>query len=127
MRDEAGVIVACNGEIDNHRELRAWLEERGHVFTRHTDIAVIPPLYMELGEACLERLKGVFALAIWDPRNQTLLMARDRAGERHLYYAIDHGTVHFATELASLRAGATSPGSWIPTPCASTCAPATTP
>ena len=110
VENEQGVVVACNGEIDNHRELRAWLEERGYEFTRHTDIAVILPLYMELGEACVEQLKGVFALAIWDPRKRTLLLARDRAGERHLYYAIDQGTVHFATELAALRAGATAPG-----------------
>lgn len=98
----AGIVVACNGEIDNHRELRDWLAARGHEIALTTDVAVIAPLYLELGVAFLEKLQGVFALALWDPRTQQLLLARDRAGERHLYYAQVHGTTYFASELAAL-------------------------
>jgi len=69
LRDpSSGVIVVCNGEIDNHVELRAWLLERGHRVESDTDIAVIPGLYLHLGEAFVERLTGVFAIAVWDPR-----------------------------------------------------------
>ncbi|MDE3209944.1 MAG: asparagine synthetase B, partial [Pseudomonadota bacterium] len=70
MEAAGGIVVVCNGEIDNHRELRGWLEQRGHRFDRSTDVAVIAPLYLETGLAFVERLQGVFALAIWDPRTQ---------------------------------------------------------
>ncbi len=104
-----GIVVVCNGEIDNHRELRAWLEQRGHCLDRSTDVAVIAPLYQELGLAFVERLQGVFALAIWDPRQQLLMLARDRVGERHLHYALADGVVCFASELSALKAGQDSP------------------
>lgn len=109
MQDASGVVVVCNGEIDNHRELRRWLEARGHVIDRTSDVAVIGPLYLELGAGFAERLEGVFAIAIWDPRTQTLLLARDRIGERHLYYRHDAGSVLFASELSALRAGLGAP------------------
>jgi len=109
MHDQAtGVVVVCNGEIDNHRELRSWLEERGHVIDRTSDVAVIPPLYLELGADFAARLEGVFAIAIWDPRSHELLLTRDRIGERHLYYTRDQHGVFFSSELASLRAGLTT-------------------
>ena len=101
-----GIVVVCNGEIDNHRELRAWLEQRGHRIDRSTDVAVIAPLYQELGLAFVERLQGVFALAIWDPRQQLLILARDRVGERHLHYAhAADGVTCFASEPGALQAG----------------------
>src|SRR5204862_5217923 len=84
---ETGLLVACNGEIDNHHELRAWLEARGRNVAQATDIAVIPGLYLELGESFVGRLIGAFAVAIWDPRIGRLLLARDRAGERPLFFA----------------------------------------
>ena len=99
---EAGVIVACNGEIDNHRELRQSLAEAGHAITLSTDVAVLAPLYLEKGLDFLQHVQGVFALALWDNRQQRLILARDRAGERHLYYAIIGQTVYFASELAAL-------------------------
>ena len=106
LEGENGIVVVCNGEIDNHRELRAWLERRGHRIDRSTDVAVIAPLYLETGLSFVEHLQGVFALAIWDPRKQQLILARDRAGERHLYYshAADSVTC-FASELSALKAG----------------------
>ena len=102
IEHEAGIIVACNGEIDNHRLLRRSLGQAGHRITQTTDIAVIAPLYLEKGLRFLEHLQGVFALALWDNRAQRLILARDRAGERHLYYARSGQTIHFASELAAL-------------------------
>lgn len=100
---ETGVMMACNGEIDNHQELRAWLLERGRVVTQSTDVAVIPALYLELGAAFVERLQGAFAVAIWDPRDQSLVLARDRAGERPLFYRQNSdGVVVFASLIAAL-------------------------
>jgi len=99
-----GVVAVCNGEIDNHRELRAWLAARGRPVALATDIAVIPGLYLELGEPFVDRLVGAFAIALWDPRAGQLLLARDRAGERPLFYHVDGRLVRFATELAALAA-----------------------
>lgn len=101
--DEAsGVIVVCNGEIDNHKELRDWLEQRGRPVAHATDVAVIPHLYLELGERFVDRLVGAFAVAIWDPRRGRLLLARDRAGERPLFFSRRQGSLVFASEVAAL-------------------------
>src|SRR2546422_4971855 len=75
----SGITVVCNGEIDNHAELRRWLEARGHHIEVATDLSVIPGLYLELGDAFVERLVGVFAIGLWDPNRHRLLLARDRA------------------------------------------------
>ena len=99
---DSGVMMACNGEIDNHLELREWLLERGRTVEQSTDVAVIPGLYLELGDAFVERLKGAFAIALWDPREKKLLLARDRAGERPLFYSINDGIVAFASLIAAL-------------------------
>jgi len=99
-----GLLVVCNGEIDNHRELRAWLASRGRPVARETDVAVLPGLYLELKESFVERLEGAFAIAIWDPREEALLLARDRVGERPLFYLERDGAVHFATVIAALAA-----------------------
>lgn len=99
---ESGVIVVCNGEIDNHQEIRDWLAERGRAVEHTTDVAVIPQLYLELGARFPEKLVGAFAIAIWDPRSKTLLLARDRAGERPLYYRRQGDGFVFASELAAL-------------------------
>jgi asparagine synthase (glutamine-hydrolysing) len=99
---QGGVIAACNGEIDNHRQLRRTLAAAGHVITPTTDVAVLAPLYLEEGLSFLQHVQGVFALALWDPRHQRLVLARDRAGERHLYYALIGQSVYFASELAAL-------------------------
>lgn len=99
---KTGVVVACNGEIDNHRELRAWLTGRGHVIPQATDIAVIPALYLEHGEAFPEHLIGAFAVAVWDPRRPRVVLARDRAGEKPLFFAVRGDQVVFASELAGL-------------------------
>jgi asparagine synthase (glutamine-hydrolysing) len=101
---ESGVIAVCNGEIDNHHELSRWLAERGRPVKHKTDIAVIPGLYLELGEAFASRLVGAFAIAVWDPRYSRLTLVRDRAGERPLFYARNQNEIIFATEIAALVA-----------------------
>ncbi len=103
IRDPAtGIVVVCNGEIDNHSELRALLQAEGYEVPLATDVAVLPGLYDLLGDRCVERLIGVFALALWDPRYSRLLLARDRAGERSLFYQVDGSVVRFATELSAM-------------------------
>jgi asparagine synthase (glutamine-hydrolysing) len=106
---ETGVMMVCNGEIDNHAELRAWLADRGRTVEHATDVAVIPGLYLELGDAFVERLVGAFALAVWDPRKGRLLLARDRAGERPLFYSCRDGRISFASQAAALVAGSAEP------------------
>jgi len=103
MVDEAsGVVAVCNGEIDNHKELRQWLAERGRQVKQATDVAVIPGMYLELGEAFVEKLIGAFAIAVWDPRERRLTLARDRAGERPLFFSQSADSTLFATEIACL-------------------------
>jgi len=102
--EENRIIAVCNGEIDNHRELRRWLAERGRPVQRKTDVAVIPGLYLELGEAFASKLIGAFAIAVWDARNRRLTLVRDRAGERPLFFARHGKEVLFATEIAALVA-----------------------
>jgi asparagine synthase (glutamine-hydrolysing) len=99
---QSGVMAVCNGEIDNHAELRTWLNQRGRPVRQATDVAVIPGLYLELGEFFVERLVGAFAIALWDPRVRLLILARDRAGERPLFYWQTDRTVVFASELSGL-------------------------
>lgn len=102
IEGEQGTLVACNGEIDNHRELRSSLETSGHVVPEGSDVAVIGPLYQDRELGFLESLQGVFAIALWDSRRQRLVLARDRSGERHLHYTFADGVVYFASELAAL-------------------------
>jgi asparagine synthase (glutamine-hydrolysing) len=101
---QSGVVAVCNGEIDNHRELRQWLAERGRPVIQATDVAVIPGLYAELGPSFPEKLIGAFAVAAWDPHARRLVLARDRAGERPLFFATHEGEIIFATELAAIVA-----------------------
>lgn len=104
-----GVLVVCNGEIDNHRELRSWLIARGRSVAGETDVAVLPGLYLELGERFVERLVGAFAIAVWDPRERRLLLTRDRVGERPLFYREHEGEVRFATVVSALAGVGLSP------------------
>lgn len=97
-------VLVCNGEIYNHRSLREDLLERGHRFSTYSDAEVIVHLYEEHGPACLDRLRGMFAFALWDERRERLLVARDHVGMKPLYYAWRHGRLIFASQLAALLA-----------------------
>ena len=76
----------CNGEIYNAPELRDELRARGHLFQTGVDTEILPVLYGELGAAMVDRLDGMFAMAVWDERDGTLFLARDRTGEKPLFY-----------------------------------------
>jgi asparagine synthase (glutamine-hydrolysing) len=94
--------VVLNGEIYNFRELRAELEARGHPFKSQSDTEAILHLYEEMGERCVERLDGMFAFALWDTRRRRLLLARDRAGKKPLFYARAGEAFVFASEVKAL-------------------------
>jgi asparagine synthase (glutamine-hydrolysing) len=103
MTDAAtGVTLVFNGEIYNFRELRAPLESVGVRFRGHSDTEVILQLYLAQGSAMLARLNGIFALALWDPRDRSLLLARDGAGVKPLYVARLSQGVLFGSEMKSL-------------------------
>jgi len=101
--NEDGTVWAVfNGEIYNFQQLRRGLEERGHRFYTGTDTEVIVHLYEERGPRCVEALRGMFAFAVWDEREQSLLLARDRVGIKPLYYCEAGGRLAFASELKAL-------------------------
>ncbi len=102
-RGELAIIF--NGEIYNYRELRSELESRGRKFVSHSDTEVLLCLYEELGEAMLARLRGMFAIALWDGRTKRMFLARDPYGIKPLYYADDGRTLRIASQVKALIAG----------------------
>ncbi|MBC8131603.1 MAG: asparagine synthase (glutamine-hydrolyzing) [Deltaproteobacteria bacterium] len=105
MTNEDGTMaVVVNGEIYNHAALRRELEAKGHTFRSHSDSEVVLHLYEDIGIGTPERLRGMFAFAVWDSRRRSLFLARDRFGEKPLYYAHVGDTFLFASEIAGLLA-----------------------
>jgi asparagine synthase (glutamine-hydrolysing) len=100
--EDGSLRLVFNGEIYNFRELRSELEARGHRFATNADTEILVHLYEELGPACVERLNGMFAFALWDESERRLLLARDRFGKKPLYYAEVDGGLVFGSELKSL-------------------------
>ncbi|MEJ7863103.1 MAG: asparagine synthase (glutamine-hydrolyzing), partial [Pyrinomonadaceae bacterium] len=96
--EDRKIIAVMNGEIYNFREIRQSLEKRGHRFETQTDTEVLPHLYEEYGEELIEHLNGMFAFALWDLRKKKLLIARDRFGEKPLYYGVFDEKFIFASE-----------------------------
>ena len=105
LSNEDGTIwIVFNGEIYNYQELRKFLLSKGHVFRTQTDTEVIVHLYEELGPQCLEKLRGMFAFAIWDENKKTLFLARDRVGIKPLYYWKSGEELVFASEIKAILA-----------------------
>lgn len=94
--------TVCNGEIYNFLELKEDLLKKGHGFYTKTDVETIVHLYEEFGVGCLEHLRGMFAFALWDEKNQLLFLARDRVGKKPLYYTMHNGSLVFASEIKSI-------------------------
>lgn len=105
---EESVWVIFNGEIYNFHEIRRELEGHGHVFRTNSDTEVIIHGYKQWGDEVLNRLNGMFGLAIWDVRQQRLVLARDAFGIKLLYYRIDGDRLYFGSEMRAVRA--TMPG-----------------
>jgi asparagine synthase (glutamine-hydrolysing) len=102
---EIDLAITFNGEIYNYRELRAGLELKGHLFRSASDTEVLLHLYAEYGEAMLEKLRGMFAFAIWDGAKKSLFLARDTFGIKPLYWADDGKTLRAASQVKALLAG----------------------
>ncbi len=97
-------VLVYNGELYNTEDIRKALQSKGYTFDGWSDTEVLLKAYMEWGEACLKRLNGIFAFAVWDCSRQRLFMARDRIGVKPLFYAQQGHTIVFASELKALLA-----------------------
>ena len=106
MQDaERGLTIAFNGEIYNFRDLKKQLSSFGYTFRSKSDTEVILAAYDRWGNDCLSHLNGMFAIAIFDARRNKILLARDRAGEKPLFYRFEAGkSIRFASELKGLLA-----------------------
>lgn len=102
FNEDRSVCIAYNGEIYNYRELTRELQALGHRFETHSDTECIVHAYEEYGRDCVNRLRGMFAFAIWDKRSRTLFLARDRLGIKPLYLASHNGTYWFASEIKGI-------------------------
>lgn len=102
--EDGTVQIIFNGEIYNYQELRSFLLSKGHVFSTHSDTEVIVHLYEELGPGCVQKLRGMFAFAIWDGKTRTLFLARDRVGIKPLYYHLSDRSLVFASEIKAILA-----------------------
>lgn len=110
MADQSGALhVVFNGEIYNFRDVRAELVARGAEFRSESDTEVLLAAYREWGTDCLARLNGMFAFALFDQSKRVLFVARDRAGEKPLYYRLDRGALRFASELKALLCEPSAP------------------
>src|SRR5438552_6929089 len=102
FNEDRSVWIVFNGEIYNFPELRPELESRGHRFYTHTDTEVIVHLYEELGSDCVNKLRGMFAFALYDERRRKLVLARDRLGKKPLHYALAGERLLFGSEIKSI-------------------------
>ena len=101
---DGSVVVMMNGELYNYREIRAELEAKGHTFKTNSDTEILPHLYEEYGEALVDHLNGMYAFSLWDSRSKKLIIARDRFGEKPLYYGMFDGQLIWASEPKAILA-----------------------
>jgi len=104
FNEDKSIWIVYNGETYNFPELRPELESRGHRFSTHSDTEVIVHLYEEMGAECVQKLRGMFAFALYDQREKRLLLARDRFGKKPLHYALDGGRLYFGSEIKAILA-----------------------
>jgi asparagine synthase (glutamine-hydrolysing) len=104
FNEDRSAWIVYNGEVYNFPELRPELEKRGHRFYTKTDTEVIIHLYEEMGADCVQKLRGMFALAIYDKKKRKLVLARDRVGKKPLHYALLKDKLYFASEIKSILA-----------------------
>ena len=109
--EDEGLRIVVNGEFYDFERTQRDLESRGHRLRTRSDSEIAVHLYEDLGTACLHRLRGEFAFALWDGPNDTLFAARDRFGIKPLYYAQDAGTLYLASEIKALLAAGV-PARW---------------
>ena len=103
MSNEDGTIwITLNGEIYNYPRLRPQLERKGHRFFSNSDTEAILHLYEDYGDDCVQHLRGMFAFALWDKRKRRLLLARDRVGQKPLFYTEHNGALFFASEIKAI-------------------------
>jgi asparagine synthase (glutamine-hydrolysing) len=102
--EDKSVIVMMNGELYNYREVRAELEKDGFKFVTKTDTEILPHLYRKYGDAFLDHVNGMYAFSLWDSRRKKLIIARDRFGEKPLYYGIFDGKLIWASEPKAILA-----------------------
>lgn len=102
VSEDGNTVLAFNGEIYNHRELRADLESRGEKFNTNSDTEVVLRAFLRWDKDCFARLRGMFAIAIWSQNARRLILARDRLGIKPLYFNVRDGELHFGSELKSI-------------------------
>ncbi len=102
FNEDGRIAVVFNGEIYNHHSIREGLIAKGHIFKTHCDTEAILHLYEEIGESFVERLRGMFAFALWDSSRKKLILARDRVGIKPLLYAVTEQGILFASEMKAL-------------------------
>ena len=102
FNEDGTLVLVFNGEIYNQKEIRHDLENKGHIFKSQSDSEVILHAYEEHGTESLPRFNGMFAFALWDSRQKTLLLARDRLGIKQVYYSFHNGILIFASEIKAI-------------------------
>ena len=102
VEQTSGLVLVFNGEIYNYTSLQSDLKKKGHTFLTNSDTEVILKAYMEWGDRFLEKLTGMFAFCIYDKKRNLLFLARDRVGEKPIYFYEDDNNFIFASELKAL-------------------------
>lgn len=102
--EDKSTVAMINGELYNFREVRSDLEKRGHKFVTQTDVEIVPHLYQIYGEDFVDHINGMFAISLWDTANKKLILARDRFGEKPVYYGVFDGKLLYASEPKAILA-----------------------